>query len=91
MDDETSELVIAVARRYRGRGVGRQLMKCIRERARRDGLRRLSLSVDKNNPAKRLHSSLGYVDYHPDDGNDRMIADLIRQVSPSDAAGVGQT
>jgi GNAT superfamily N-acetyltransferase len=76
IDDETPELAIAVVPDARGRGVGRALMTTIHERARRDGLQRVALSVNEDNPAKRLYASLGYVDYEPGDGKERMVLDL---------------
>lgn len=69
-------MAIAVVDGHRGRGVGRSLMEAIHERAREQGAPRISLSVDPQNPARRLYSSLGYVDLEPGDEDGRMILDL---------------
>jgi len=76
VDGQTPELAIAVIDGHGGRGVGQRLMEAMHERARESGLARISLSVDLDNPARRLYTRLGYEDFEPKDGNDRMILDL---------------
>ena len=76
VDPETPELAIAVAKGYRGRGVGRRLLEAMHDRARGEGIARIALSVDHDNPAKRLYERVGYVDYQPEDGKGRMLFEL---------------
>ena len=60
VDEQTPELAIAVVPSRRGRGLGEELLEALIARARRDGFRRLSLSVDRDNPAIGLYERFGF-------------------------------
>jgi ribosomal protein S18 acetylase RimI-like enzyme len=60
VDDATPELTIAVLPAYRGRGVGTQLLKELLKMA-APHYHAISLSVWKENPARRLYERLGFV------------------------------
>lgn len=76
VDDTTPELAIAVVDGRRGEGIGAALMGAAVARGRADGFARLSLSVDVDNPAKRLYARLGWAEYEPNDGLGRMVFEL---------------
>jgi len=76
VDVDTPEVAVAVVDGHRGEGIGFALMQAIHARAREQGLRRISLSVDHDNPARRLYERLGYFELHERDDDDRMLLEL---------------
>jgi GNAT superfamily N-acetyltransferase len=74
VDEQTPEVAIAVVDGQRGRGLGTALMEAIHARAREQGVGRISLSVDHDNPARRLYDRLGYVEIAP--GEERLVIAL---------------
>ncbi len=60
VDDDTPELSIAVLPKFRGRGIGSQLMTCLLELAQQTRYPAVCLSVSPGNPALRLYQRLGF-------------------------------
>ena len=54
------EISIAVVPEWRGRGIGRRLMEGTMRLAADEGVHAVSLSVELDNPARRLYESLGF-------------------------------
>ncbi|MFG1645072.1 GNAT family N-acetyltransferase [Amycolatopsis sp. NPDC049252] len=57
---DVPELSLGVVAAWRGRGVGRALMRAVESRARTAGIGRISLSVERKNFAQRLYLAEGY-------------------------------
>jgi ribosomal protein S18 acetylase RimI-like enzyme len=76
VDEETPEVAIAVHEECRGTGIGAQLLTALARVARESGFTRLSLSVDGENPARRLYERLGYRTVAADDDGVRMALEL---------------
>jgi GNAT superfamily N-acetyltransferase len=74
---DVPELTIGVAGAWRGRGLGRALLRAIGERARAAGIRQISLSVERKNFAQRLYQSEGFTIVDSSDkDSDTMLRDL---------------
>jgi ribosomal protein S18 acetylase RimI-like enzyme len=74
--EDVPELAIAVFPEFRRGGVGSLLLGALVARARANGERGLSLSVERDNPAGHLYRRHGFVVEHRDDGADTMLLTL---------------
>jgi ribosomal protein S18 acetylase RimI-like enzyme len=78
VDEDTPELGIGVAEAWRGRGVGTALLTGLLERTRADGTHRVSLSVEVDNPSRRLYERAGFEIVEHTEGAVTMVVDLNR-------------
>jgi GNAT superfamily N-acetyltransferase len=80
---DVPELTIGVAASWRGRGVGRALLRAVADEARSAGIERISLSVERKNYAQKLYLSEGYGIVDSSDAqSDTMVKDLTPRGSP---------
>jgi GNAT superfamily N-acetyltransferase len=75
IDEETPELTVGVVPARRGKGIGSGLLDALLERAGADGYDRISLSVEKTNPAVELYQSRGFRPVQ-ENGDYVMVAEL---------------
>ncbi len=57
---DVPELGLAVRPEFRRQGIGARLLRALLEQAAREGIRRVSLSVELENPAHQLYQRLGF-------------------------------
>jgi GNAT superfamily N-acetyltransferase len=76
VDEATPELAIAVAPHARRRGVATALLQALADAARSRGVLALSLSVNADNPSRRIYERAGFVDVREDDGSYVMLLRL---------------
>ena len=74
--DDIPELGMGVVAAWRGRGVGRTLMRSLLDAARAAGIAAVSLSVERANPAVRLYESEGFRTVESVDQSDTMLVTL---------------
>ena len=60
VDESTPELAIAVVPSKRGHGIGEKLLTSLMDRAREAGYESLSLSVEPENPSRKLYERNGF-------------------------------
>jgi GNAT superfamily N-acetyltransferase len=75
-DEQIPEIGIGVVGDARRQGVGSALLKALITQARREGLQALSLSVDLENPARRLYEKFGFEPQRAEGGSLLMVLDL---------------
>jgi ribosomal protein S18 acetylase RimI-like enzyme len=75
VDDQTPELTIAVLPEHRGNGIGTQLLSQLLELA-HTRCRAFSLSVSRENPARRLYERAGFETVTRDEHSLTMKKDL---------------
>jgi GNAT superfamily N-acetyltransferase len=73
---DVPELSIGVVAAWRGRGVGRRLLRAVTAHARAAGAARISLSVERANRAKTLYEDEGFRVISSTPDTDTMILDL---------------
>ncbi|HEU4424748.1 MAG TPA: GNAT family N-acetyltransferase [Pilimelia sp.] len=73
---DVPELSIGVTAAWRGRGVGRELLREVARQARVRGIARVSLSVERANPATRLYLREGYAPVASGPDSVTMVKDL---------------
>jgi ribosomal protein S18 acetylase RimI-like enzyme len=76
VDEETPELSIAIVPSKRGSGLGSDLLDALLARARADGYRAISLSVERESPAVGLYERHGFTRLREEDGAVTMLAEL---------------
>lgn len=85
VDEDVPELTVGVAPDHRRQGIGRALLSDLLLQARRDGVHRLSLSVEDDNPARHLYGSLGFRTVERDAGASTMVVEVASHRSPGPA------
>lgn len=91
VDPAVPELSIAVQARWRGTGLGRQLLRALEAAARSAGITAISLSVERANPAIALYRDEGYQSVEYGATADIMIKQLAGASRAEDASVLQQT
>jgi ribosomal protein S18 acetylase RimI-like enzyme len=74
--DDVPEITLGVSPAHRRQGVARSVLTELAAQARAASYARLSLSVDPDNPARRLYESLGFVKVGVVGTSDTMVLEL---------------
>jgi GNAT superfamily N-acetyltransferase len=81
VDEAIPEVSVAVLPGHRRRGIGTALLEALERKARDGGIDRLSLSVERDNPAVALYERLGFRALHRERNALTMVIELERPSS----------
>ena len=73
INERIPELTLAVSEKWRGKGVGRELIKRLITKAKSQNLTKVSLSVEKENFAVNLYQQVGFKVYIDNPGDYTML------------------
>jgi GNAT superfamily N-acetyltransferase len=76
VDGAVPEISVAVLPGNRGAGIGTKLLNALRREARITGIARLSLSVERENPAYELYERVGFKPVGDGAGAQTMVLDV---------------
>ncbi len=82
VDEATPEVSIAVLQAHRDRGIGTALLEALEREARDRHINRLSLSVERDNPAAALYQRLGFHPLERQGNALTMVIELDQPQSP---------
>jgi GNAT superfamily N-acetyltransferase len=82
VDERTPEVSTAVLPAHRGRGIGTTLLEALEREARDQLIERLSLSVERDNPAVALYERVGFRAVGRQGNALTMVIELIDQHAP---------
>lgn len=82
IDDTTPSLALSVLSAYRGQGIGTRLLHALLSLLQGEGYGRVSLSVQKENPALHLYQRAGFEIWGQTDTEYRMLRNLAPGPQP---------
>jgi GNAT superfamily N-acetyltransferase len=74
--DDIPELALAVSADHRGHGLGTDLLEALKRAAASAGVRALSLSVEPDNPSRRIYERAGFTKSGVNGGSWTMVVPL---------------
>lgn len=79
VDEATPELSIVVEPAFRGQGIGTRLLEALHQELSQRGVKQISLSVQKSNPARKLYERQGYQTFEVR-GEDLLMVKILGKI-----------